>query len=86
MTFSKDAWFKKMFHFKARGSKNIVANIWKPFSYLVTFSYLEFLCSLLSGYDESKGHTRVNGFLVPYCFLIYPPKGVKEPGGHLDLI
>ena len=63
-----------------------VANIWKPFSYLVTFSYLEFLCSLLSGYEESKGHTRVNGFLVPYCFLFYPPKGVKEPGGYLDLI
>jgi hypothetical protein len=41
----------------------------------------------LSGNEESaKGHTRVNGFLVPYCFLIYPPKGVKDPGGHLDLI
>jgi hypothetical protein len=40
----------------------------------------------LSGYEESKGHTRVNGFLVPYCFLFYPPKGVKEPGGYLDLI
>ena len=65
---------------------DIVANIWKPFSYLVTFSYFDFLCFLLSGNEESKGHTRVNGFLVPYCFLIYPPKGVKKPGGHLDLI
>ncbi len=51
---------------------------------LVTLSYFELLCSLLSGIEESKGHTRVNGFLVPYCFLIYPPKGIKEPGSHLD--
>ena len=59
---------------------HIVAIIWKSFSYLYLLWVALFL---LSGIEESKGHTRVNGFLVPYCFLIYPPKGVKEPGGHL---